>query len=329
MEVNIPRSNTDIYYRYKMPVINIKIEGKGNGIRTVITNMGKIMKCLDRPMEYAVKFIAYELGTKNKCNIEQDNCMFSGKHTQEYLSLQLDKFINLYILCKKCKNPETNLCVKNNIILSNCKACGHVSTIKSLHKISNFIIKTETNKTHIIENAIITNKISENKINENETHIWSLSTLESDVMARKQQLTINENIFQENNLHTYINLNPNEDDFLDKMNELKLSKCWSETILIKYIFSSLFLENDIFNFINNFYHKIKYLGYIVNTTKDMMLILTCLEKSFNDKVNIVNVINGFYEEYIVDEDIILKWYNNLSDGKIKDNTKPFIDWLKT
>jgi len=309
-----------------MPVINIKIEGKGNGIRTIITNMGKIMKALDRPMEYGVKFIGYELGTKNKCNIEQNNCMFSGKHTEESLSLQLDKFIKLYILCSKCKNPETSLCVKNKIIVLNCKACGHVSTIKSLHKISNFIIKTEINKKPVVKNVIT--KIIESKVREDEEHTWSLSTLESSVMGRKQQLIMNEDIFPENNLITYINLNPNEDDFVDKINELKLLKCWSETMLIKYIFSSLFLENGICNFINNFYNKIIYLGYVINITKDMMLVLICLEKSFN-KVNIVNVINGFYEKYIVDENTILKWYNNLSDNKIKNNTKPFIDWLTT
>lgn len=328
MEVNIPRSNTDIYYRYKMPVVSIKIEGKGNGIRTVVTNMGKIMKALDRPMEYGVKFIGYELGTKNKCNIEQNSCIFSGKHTEEYLSLQLDKFIKLYILCNKCKNPETSLCVKNNNIVLNCKACGNVSTIKSIHKISNFIIKSEINKKPIVKDTVI-KKITESKINEDETHNWSLSTLESDIIARKQRLSIDEEIFTESNLITYINSSPNEDDFLDKMSYLKLSKCWSETMLIKYVFSTLFLANGKCNFVENFYNKVTYLGYIVTTTKDMMLVLTCLEKSFNDEINIVNILNGFYEEYIVDEETIMKWYNNLSNDEIKNNTKPFIDWLAT
>lgn len=39
MTVNIPRSINDEYYRYKMPILQTKIEGKGNGLRTVIVNM--------------------------------------------------------------------------------------------------------------------------------------------------------------------------------------------------------------------------------------------------------------------------------------------------
>lgn len=49
--VNIPRDVDDIYYRYKMPVLKAKVEGKGNGIKTVIENMADIAKAMDRPPE--------------------------------------------------------------------------------------------------------------------------------------------------------------------------------------------------------------------------------------------------------------------------------------
>ena len=42
-EVNINRSH-DPFYRYKMPKIITKVEGNGNGIKTVIPNLSDIAK---------------------------------------------------------------------------------------------------------------------------------------------------------------------------------------------------------------------------------------------------------------------------------------------
>ena len=39
----------DDHYRYKMPVPKIKVEGKGNGIKTVIINMTSMAKALKIP----------------------------------------------------------------------------------------------------------------------------------------------------------------------------------------------------------------------------------------------------------------------------------------
>lgn len=46
---NVNRNVTDAFYRYKMPRLLAKVEGKGNGIKTVIVNMTDIAKSLGRP----------------------------------------------------------------------------------------------------------------------------------------------------------------------------------------------------------------------------------------------------------------------------------------
>lgn len=48
-QVNIRRDVTDPFYRYKMERLQSKIEGKGNGIKTVIVNLSNVADQLARP----------------------------------------------------------------------------------------------------------------------------------------------------------------------------------------------------------------------------------------------------------------------------------------
>ncbi len=49
MSINIRRDVDDMFYRYKMPKLQAKIEGKGNGIKTLVVNMVDVAKSLNRP----------------------------------------------------------------------------------------------------------------------------------------------------------------------------------------------------------------------------------------------------------------------------------------
>lgn len=64
--VNVNRDVTDVFYRYKMPRIAAKVEGKGNGIKTVIVNMAEVAKALGRPATYPTKYFGCELGAQTQ-----------------------------------------------------------------------------------------------------------------------------------------------------------------------------------------------------------------------------------------------------------------------
>jgi hypothetical protein len=47
--INVNRQTNDMFYRYKMPKLAAKVEGTGNGIKTVLVNITAIAKALNRP----------------------------------------------------------------------------------------------------------------------------------------------------------------------------------------------------------------------------------------------------------------------------------------
>jgi len=107
MSLNINRSIEDSFYRYKMPALVAKVEGKGNGIKTVIVNMADVAKALSRPPGYTTKFFSCELGTLSSIDTKIDRYIVNGEHTAERLQNLLDEFIKKYVLCVNCGNPET------------------------------------------------------------------------------------------------------------------------------------------------------------------------------------------------------------------------------
>ena len=64
--ISINRNDPDVFCRYKMPKIQTKIEGKGNGIKTVLVNVSDVARALDRPIIYLMKYFSFELGAQIK-----------------------------------------------------------------------------------------------------------------------------------------------------------------------------------------------------------------------------------------------------------------------
>lgn len=137
----------DQFYRYKMPPIQSKIEGRGNGIKTNVVNMVDVAKALARPASYTTKYFGCELGAQTKFDEKQGLSIVNGAHDAAKLAAILEGFIKRFVQCFSCGNPETvvNISKKETIHLK-CKACGAVSDVDMRHKLCTFIIKNPPEK---------------------------------------------------------------------------------------------------------------------------------------------------------------------------------------
>ncbi|CAG8977367.1 hypothetical protein HYALB_00009068 [Hymenoscyphus albidus] len=144
--INIRSDVKDPFYRYKMERLQSKIEGKGNGIKTVIVNLSSVAASLARPGDHVIKYFGFELGAQTNSSPADDRWIINGAHEASKLQDYLDGFINRFVLCKKCKNPETVVVIKDGRILLDCKACGQRSDVDLRLKLSGFILKKQPKK---------------------------------------------------------------------------------------------------------------------------------------------------------------------------------------
>ena len=93
-----------------------------------------------------IKYFGFELGAQTNTNPADDRWIINGAHEASKLQDYLDGFINKFVLCKMCKNPETEVKIKDGHITLDCKACGRRSDVDLRLKLSSFILKNQPKK---------------------------------------------------------------------------------------------------------------------------------------------------------------------------------------
>ena len=96
----------DPEYRYKMPAVFGKIEGSGNGIKTVIPNISDVGTALHRGPAEVNKFFGTELGAQTRYSAETDRAIVNGAHTDATLQDLIKRYIDTAFgnsSTKKCK----------------------------------------------------------------------------------------------------------------------------------------------------------------------------------------------------------------------------------
>src|ERR1700753_567524 len=88
------------------------------------------------------KVFGCELGAQTTFDEKADRYIVNGAHDATRLRELLDGFIDKFVLCGSCKNPETDIIItKTEDILLDCKACGQRTRVDMRHKLVSFILK--------------------------------------------------------------------------------------------------------------------------------------------------------------------------------------------
>lgn len=130
---NINGGVSDPFQRYKMPAVESHFQGR----KTIIKNLKALGKSLARPEPILLNFWSQTLGCGK---IKQG---LNGHHSSKILQETLQVFIEHYVLCDLCFNPETELfAFSPQNVEKSCRACGHTAIIEgSKHKLVKCISK--------------------------------------------------------------------------------------------------------------------------------------------------------------------------------------------
>ena len=114
----------DPFYRYKMPGIQVRIVGRGNGKNTVLTNLEAVARALRRPPMLVAKHLALSSSTE----LKHGGTVLPGWHSADDLQRRLEPFINDFVLCPVCGDCGTKLFCestkKSVTIQMRCGACN-------------------------------------------------------------------------------------------------------------------------------------------------------------------------------------------------------------
>jgi translation initiation factor 2 beta subunit (eIF-2beta)/eIF-5 len=112
--------NPDPFYRYKMESVSLSSQG----VKTAFMNIDSICLSLKRDRNDIIKFLRKYFGSAFEY---KNNCLLTTKKDMSKDDLQnaIYKYIEENVLCKKCRNPETEVVKEKKKDIKRCKACSY------------------------------------------------------------------------------------------------------------------------------------------------------------------------------------------------------------
>lgn len=107
-----------------------KVLGHIEGNKTVITNLKKIAKDMNRDENHLLKYLLRELASPGK--IVGERVIFGTKIAASIINKKIKKYASEFIYCSECGKPDTKLILEKDITYLRCQACGVKKPVKSI-----------------------------------------------------------------------------------------------------------------------------------------------------------------------------------------------------
>jgi translation initiation factor 5 len=311
-----------------MPVMQLKIEGRGNGIKTVILNIKEIAKSLNVEPIYPLKFIGIQLGTQTKW--EPPRAIINGSHSLTTLSHHLDHFIKQFVLCARCHLPELIWKVGKSAIKTNCSACGHSQIIKETHKLVTFILKhPPTSSVRSIPSSSSTS-VSSTLTTSNDTEEvedWADSDDDSDAKEEVLPVVASSSIkelLERHEPHTRI---------ASELRLLQLSRGWNDIQKYKYLLEAMFSICPKLD-VSLLHHVAKDMTHKMSLFQALEDVIATTRLS-----QLIPIFHSLYDADFLEEEVFLCWYESPPESSItvsrpnaialRKKAEPFIQWLSS
>lgn len=129
-------------YRYQMSRLQLR-SAQG---RTDITNIESVAHDIFRTPTLLKVWFSNSMHVMAKFDVKTSILSLKGSHSQQELQTNLYEFIDHFVLCPSCTNPETVMYIKQDQLTVQCAACGQSSVLegmqnKNLAKTATWIMK--------------------------------------------------------------------------------------------------------------------------------------------------------------------------------------------
>jgi translation initiation factor 2 subunit 2 len=100
------------------------------GNRTIIQNFRDVCDRIHRDQQHLLRFLSKELATAG--TIEGSHAIFQGKFLSSLLERLVERYVNEFVLCPVCHQPDTKITREGRFHFLVCDACGAKSSCRAL-----------------------------------------------------------------------------------------------------------------------------------------------------------------------------------------------------